>query len=67
MEQRRFFDSATYTESRRDMYFRLARLAEEKVGIPAAEVMKYLEFETVDEIGSAEGRNLKNLVRVRVV
>ena len=59
--QTRYYDSSTATETRLDMYKRLAQLAEESVGVRAAEVLKYLNFEPV-QIGSAEGHNVGNAV-----
>ena len=59
--QTKFYDSSTATETRLDMYKRLALLAEESVGISAADVLKYLNFEPV-QIGSAEGHNVGNAV-----
>jgi hypothetical protein len=59
--QTRFYDSSTATESRLDMYKRLAKLAEESVGVPYDEVLRYLNFEPI-AIGSAEGHNIGNAV-----
>jgi hypothetical protein len=59
--QTRYYDSSTATETRLDMYKRLAQLAEESVGVSAAEVLKYLNFDPV-QIGSAEGHNVGNAV-----
>lgn len=59
--QTRFYDSSTATESRLDMYKRLAKLAEESTGLKAEEVLKYLDFQSV-QIGSAEGHNIGNAV-----
>lgn len=59
--QTRYYDSSTATETRLDMYKRLAKLAEESVGVGAAMVLKHLYFEPV-EIGSAEGHNIGNSV-----
>ena len=59
--QTRFYDSSTATETRLDMYKRLAQLAEETVGIKAEEVLKYLNFDAV-EIGSKNGHNVGNAV-----
>jgi hypothetical protein len=59
--QTRYYDSSTATETRLDMYKRLAKLAEESVGVSAAEVLKHLYFEPV-EIGSADGHNIGNAV-----
>jgi len=59
--QTRYYDSSTATETRLDMYKRLAQLAEESVGVRATEVLKYLNFEPV-QIGSAEGHNVGNAV-----
>src|SRR5579871_3174406 len=61
--QTRYYDSSTATETRLDMYKRLANLAEESVGVKADHVMKYLYFEPV-EVGSAEGHNIGNAVIV---
>jgi hypothetical protein len=59
--QTRYYDSSTATETRLDMYKRLAQLAEESVGIRAEDVLKYLNFEPI-QIGSAEGHNVGNAV-----
>ena len=59
--QTRYYDSSTATETRLDMYKRLAALAHESVGVSAEEVLKYLYFDPI-EIGSAEGHNLGNAV-----
>lgn len=59
--QTRFYDSSTATETRLDMYKRLAKLAEE-VGLKSEDVLKYLNFEPV-AVGSAEGHNIGNAVR----
>ena len=59
--QARYFDSSTATESRLDMYLRLAKLAEESVGLNAEDVLKNLVFEPVP-IGSLEGHNISNAV-----
>ena len=59
--QTRYYDSSTGNETRLDMYKRLAKLAEESVGVKAEDVLKYLNFETV-AIGSAEGHNFGNAV-----
>jgi hypothetical protein len=64
--QTRYYDSSTATETRLDMYKRLAKLAEESVGIPAAEVLKNLNFQPV-QIGSAEGHNVGNAVYTLVI
>jgi hypothetical protein len=61
--QTRYYDSSTATETRLDMYKRLAKLAEESVGVKADEVMKYLYLEPI-EIGSTEGHNIGNTVRI---
>ena len=63
--QSRYYDSSTATETRLDMYKRLARLAEESVGVSAAEVLKHLNLEPI-EIGSLEGHNIGNAVRSSV-
>jgi hypothetical protein len=59
--QTRYYDSSTATETRLDMYNRLAKLAEASVGVKAEDVLKYLNFTPV-EIGSAEGHNVGNAV-----
>jgi len=59
--QTQYYDSSTATETRLDMYKRLAKLAEETVKVPAAEVLKHLNFEPV-QIGSSEGHNVGNAV-----
>jgi len=59
--QTRYYDSSTATETRLDMYKRLAALAEESVGVKAEEVLKYLNFDPI-EIGSFEGHNVGNAV-----
>jgi hypothetical protein len=59
--QTRFYDSSTATETRLDMYKRLAKLAEESVGVKAEEVLKHLNFEPV-QIGAVEGHNVGNSV-----
>ena len=59
--QTRYYDSSTATETRLDMYKRLAKLAEDSCGVPAAEVLKYLNFEPI-AIGSVEGHNIGNAV-----
>lgn len=59
--QTRYYDSSTATETRLDMYKRLAKLAE-TVGLKAEDVLKHLNFEPV-QIGSAEGHNVGNAVR----
>jgi hypothetical protein len=43
------------------MYKRLAKLAEDSMGVKAENVLKDLNFETI-AIGSAEGHNLGNAV-----
>jgi protein-disulfide isomerase len=58
--QTRFYDSSTATETRLDMYKRLAKLAEE-VGLKSEDVLKYLNFEAI-AVGSAEGHNIGNAV-----
>jgi hypothetical protein len=58
--QTRYYDSSTATETRLDMYKRLAKLAE-TVGLKAEDVLKHLDFEPV-QIGSAEGHNVGNAV-----
>jgi len=60
--QTRYYDSSTATETRLDMYKRLARLAE-TVGLKAEDVLKHLNFEPV-QIGSAEGHNIGNAVQL---
>ena len=60
-KQTGYFDSSTATESRLDMYLRLAKLAEEIVGLNAEDVLKNLVFEPV-QIGSSEGHNVGNAV-----
>jgi protein-disulfide isomerase len=60
-KQTGYFDSSSATESRLDMYKRLAKLAEDSVGVSAEEVLKYLYLEPV-AIGSAEGHNIGNAV-----
>jgi hypothetical protein len=62
--QTRFYDSSTATETRLDMYKRLAKLAEE-VELRSEDVLKYLNFEPV-AVGSAEGHNIGNAVRFYV-
>jgi hypothetical protein len=62
--QTRFYDSSTATETRLDMYKRLAKLAEE-VGLKSEDVLKYLNFEPV-AVGSAEGHNIGNAVRFNI-
>lgn len=62
--QTRFYDSSTATESRLDMYKRLAKLAEESCGVKVEDVLKYLNFEPV-AIGSAGGHNIGNAVLSR--
>ena len=59
--QTKYYDSSTATETRLDMYKRLAQLAEESVGVKAEEVLKHLNFVPI-EIGSAEGHNVGNAV-----
>ena len=58
--QTRFYDSSTATETRLDMYKRLAKLAEE-VGLKSEDVLKYLNFEPI-AVGSADGHNVGNAV-----
>ena len=60
--QTEYFDSSTATESRLDMYKRLAKLAE-TVGLRAEDVLTHLNFEPV-QIGSAEGHNVGNAVQL---
>lgn len=60
-KQTSFYDSSTATESRLDMYKRLAKLAEDSVGVSAEEVLKHLHFESI-AIGSSEGHNVGNAV-----
>lgn len=60
-KQTSFYDSSSATESRLDMYKRLAKLAEESVGVSAEEVLKHLYLEPV-AIGSSEGHNIGNAV-----
>jgi len=60
-KQTSFFDSSSATESRLDMYKRLAKLAEESVGVSAEQVLKYLYFEPITT-GSLEGHNVGNAV-----
>jgi hypothetical protein len=59
--QTRYYDSSTATETRLDMYKRLAKLAEESTGLRAEDVLKYLNFEPI-QVGSAEGHNVGNAV-----
>jgi hypothetical protein len=59
--QTRYYDSSTATETRLDMYKRLATLAEENTGLKAEDVLKYLNFEPI-QVGSAEGHNIGNAV-----
>jgi hypothetical protein len=61
-KQTSYYDSSTATESRLDMYKRLAKLAE-TVGLKAEDVLKLLYFEPV-QIGSAEGHNFGNAVNL---
>lgn len=60
--QTSYFDSSTATETRLDMYQRLAMLAEESVCVNAEDILSHLNLAPV-EIGSSEGRNIGNAVR----
>jgi hypothetical protein len=64
-KQTTYYDSSTATETRLDMYKRLAKLAEDSVGVSAEEVLKYLYFEPV-ATGSSEGHNIGNAVYLSV-
>ena len=58
--QTRFYDSSTATETRLDMYKRLAKLAED-VGLKSEDVLKHLNFDPI-AVGSIEGHNVGNAV-----
>jgi hypothetical protein len=58
--QTTYYDSSTATESRLDMYKRLAKLAG-TVGVEPEKVLQQLYFEPVT-IGSVEGHNVGNAV-----
>lgn len=60
-QQTGYFDSSTATETRLNMYTRLATLAEETVFVKGEDVLKHLNLTPV-EIGSSEGRNIGNAV-----
>ena len=59
--QKSYFDSSTATESRLDIYKRLAILAEETVFVKANDVLRHLNLTPV-ETGSFEGCNIGNAV-----
>lgn len=59
--QTQYYDSSTATESRLNMYERLAKLAQDSTGVSATEVLQNLYFPPV-QIGSAEGHNVGNAV-----
>jgi hypothetical protein len=58
-KQTTYYDSSTATETRLDMYKRLAKLAEDSVGVNYEEVMKHLWLEPI-AVGSPEGHNIGN-------